>query len=82
MDAMDTENDLELTREVEVRILPRMAKVHDFLEMLQGSQNLCATQKKLRAQNKQQTAIWYLSDTKEIVKASCSNFQLYGVTEF
>jgi len=46
-----------------------MAKVHNFLEMWQGSQNLRATQKKSRVQNKQITAMGYISDTEEIVKA-------------
>jgi len=45
LDTTETENDLELHNEVEERTLPRMAKVHNFLEMWQGSQNLCATQK-------------------------------------
>jgi len=47
-----------------------MAKVHDFLEMRQGSQNLRAAKKKSHAQNKQMTAVGYISDTEEIVKAS------------
>jgi hypothetical protein len=51
-----------------------MAKVHAFLEMCQGSQNLRATQKESCAQNKQMTAVGYISDTKEIVKASWSLF--------
>jgi len=42
--------------------------------MGQGSQNLCATQKQSRAQNKQMTAVRYISDSKEIIKASRSNF--------
>lgn len=47
----------------------RMAKVHDFLEIWQGSQNLYATQKKLCDQNKQMAAVGYISDMEEIVKA-------------
>jgi hypothetical protein len=43
--------------------------------MWQGSQNLHATQKESRAQNKQMTAVGYCSDTEEIVKASWSLFQ-------
>jgi len=58
--------------------LHRMAKVHDFLEMWQGSQNLRATQKKSRARNKQMTAVGYISDMEEIVKASWSLFQHDG----
>jgi hypothetical protein len=47
-----------------------MAKAHDILEMWQGSQNLCATEKKSRAQNKQVTAVGYISVMEEIVKVS------------
>jgi len=63
-------------------MLNRMAKVHDFLEMWQGSQNLPATQKESRAQNKQMTAIEYISNTEEIIKASWSNFQHDGAAAF
>ena len=59
-----------------------MAKVHNVLEMWQGSQNLRATQKESHAQNKQMTALKYISDTEEIIKASWSNFQHNGVTAF
>jgi len=59
-----------------------MAKVHDFLEMQQGSQHFCATQKESRAQNKHMTALGYISDTEEIMKASWSSFQHQGVAAF
>ena len=59
-----------------------MAKVHDFLEMWQGSQNLHATQKDSRAQNKQMTAVGYIPDTEEIIKASWSLFQQDGAAAF
>jgi len=72
LDRSETDNDLELKREVEERKLHRMAKVHDFLEMWQGSQNLRTTQKESRAQNTQMTAVGYISDTEESVKASWS----------
>ena len=71
LDMMNTENDLE-------RNLHRIAKVHGFLEMWQGSQNLCAAQKESRAQNRQMTAVGYISDMEEIVKAFCSLFQHDG----
>jgi len=74
LDTTNTENDSEIKKEAEERKLHRMAKVHGFLEMWQGSQNLRATQKESRAQNKQVTAIRYISNTKEIVKASSSLF--------
>jgi len=52
LDTANTENDSEMKKEAEERKLHRMAKVHDFLEMWQGSQNLRATQKEFCAQNK------------------------------
>jgi signal recognition particle GTPase len=59
---MNTENDLDMNKMADERKLHRMAKVHDVLEMLQGSQNLRPTQKESRTQNKQMTAIGYISD--------------------
>jgi len=59
-----------------------MAKVHDILEMWQGSQNLPATQKESRAHNMQMTAVGYISDTEEIVKASWSLFLPDGMAAF
>jgi len=56
--------------------LPRMAKVHNMLKMWQSSQNLCATQKESHAQNKQMTAVGYILDMQEIVKASRSLFNM------
>jgi len=75
LDTTNTENDLEMKKETEDVKLHRMAKVHDFLEVSQGSQNLRATQKASRAQNNQMTAVGYISDTEEIVKSSWSLFQ-------
>ena len=43
LDTMDTENDLQLKKLVEDWEFCRMAKGHDFSEMWQGSQNICAT---------------------------------------
>jgi hypothetical protein len=63
-----------MRKEAEDRTMPRTAKVYDFLEMWQGSQNLYATQKISRTQNKQTTLVGYISDTDEIVKASWSLF--------
>jgi len=40
LDPNSTDNDMELKREAEEKKLHRMAKVHNFLEMWQGSQNL------------------------------------------
>jgi len=64
-----------MKREAEQKKLPRTAKVHEVLEMWQGSQNPRATQKQSRAQNKQMTAVAYISDTEEILKASWSHFR-------
>ena len=59
-----------------------MAKVHNFLEMWQGSQNLRAIPKESRAQNKLMTAVGYISDTEEIIKSSWSLFQHDGEAAF
>jgi len=59
-----------------------MAKVHDILQIWQGSQNLRATQKESRAQNKQMTAVGYISDTEDIINASWSLFEHYGAAAF
>jgi len=59
-----------------------MAKVHKFLEMWQGSQNLRAAQKESHAQNKQLTAVGYILDTEVILKASWSFFQHDGAAAF
>jgi hypothetical protein len=80
--AMNTENDLEMKTQAEERKLHRMAKVHDFLEMWQGSHNLRATQKESRGQNNPMTAVRYIPDTEEIVKASWSLFQHDGAAAF
>jgi len=82
MDTMNTENHSEMNKEAEERKLHRMAKVHGFLEMWHGSQNLRATQKESHTQNKQITAVGYISDTEEIVKSSWSLFQHDGVAAF
>jgi len=82
LDTMNTENDSEMKKEAEERKLHRMAKVHNFLEMWQGSQNLRATQNESRAKNKQMTTVGYISDTQEIVKASWSLFQHDGAAAF
>jgi hypothetical protein len=82
LDTTNTENDLEMKTEVEEGGLHRMAKVHDFLEMWQGSQNLRVIQKESCTLNKKMTAMGYISDTKEIVKSFWSLFQHDGVAAF
>jgi len=63
-DKTSTENDLEMKKEAEERKLHRMAKVHNFLKMWQGSQNLRATQTESHTQNKQMTAVGYILNTE------------------
>ena len=75
LDTIHTDNDLDIKREVEQKKLHRMAKVHNFLEMFYGSQNLRETQKESRTQNNHMTAVEYISDTEEVVNVSLSNFQ-------
>jgi len=82
LDTTKTENDSEMKNEAEERKLHRIAKVHEFLKMWQCSQNLRATQKESGAQNKQITAVGYISATEEIVKASWSLFQHDGAAAF
>jgi len=82
LDTPNIENDLETKKYAEQRTLHRMAKVHNFLEMWQGSQNLRATQKESCTQNKQMTAVEYISYTQEIVKAPWSLFQHHGAAAF
>jgi len=82
LDSVETQNDLELKKETEERKFHWMAKVYDFLEMWHGSQKLHATQKESRAQNDQTTTGGYISDTKEIINASRSNFQHDGAAAF
>jgi hypothetical protein len=82
LDPDSTDNDMEMKREAEEKMLHRMAKVHDILEMWQGSQTPQATQKEFQAQNKQMTAVGYISDTKEIVKASWLNLHHDSVAAF
>jgi hypothetical protein len=52
-----------------------MDKVHAFLEMWQGSYNLHTIQKESHAQNKQKTAVGFMSDPKHMVNAWRSNSQ-------
>jgi len=66
----NTQNDSEMQTEAEESKLHRMAMVHDLFEMWQGSPNLRATQKESCAQHKQMTAVGYILDSEEIVKAS------------
>jgi len=63
-----------MKKEAEERTLHRMAKVHDFVEMWPGSQNLGGTQNESCTQNMQMITVGYISDMENIVKASWSLF--------
>jgi len=82
LDTKKAENDSEMKNVVKEGTLHRMAKVHDVLEMWQGSQNLRATQKETRTHNKKMTAVGYISDTEYTVKASWTLFQHDGAAPF
>jgi len=82
LDTTKSENHMEMKRELEERNLHTMAKVHEFLEKWQCSQNLRAAQMESPTLNKQMTAIGYILDTEEIVKASWSNIQHDGAAAF
>jgi hypothetical protein len=71
-----------MKKDPDERKLHRMAKVHDILEMWQGSQNIGATQRKSHPQNKQMTAVGFISDTHEIIAESYSIFPHDGATAF
>jgi hypothetical protein len=82
LDPTRSDKDMEIWRDAEQNKFHRMAKVHEFLEMWQSHQNLLATQKESCSQNKQMTALGYISDTKETVKPSSSNIHLDGAAAF
>jgi hypothetical protein len=77
-DTTNTESNSDMNKEVKEKTIHRMANAHDVLEMCQGWQNLCATQKEPHAKNKQMTALGSILDTAEIVKASWSLFEHDG----
>jgi len=52
LDTINTDNVSEMKKEAEEGTLHRMANMHDFLDMWQGTQNLYATRKESCAQNK------------------------------
>jgi len=82
LDMTNPVTDSEMNNEAEDGKLHRMAKAHSILKMWQGGQNLHATQKDSHAQNKQMTAIGYISDVEVIVIASWSLLQHDGAAAF
>jgi len=79
LDTTNTYNYLEMKGVAQQKTLPRTRKVHVIVEMWQGTQILCVTQKKSGPQNKQMTAVRYISDTQEFIKVSWSYIQIDGV---
>ena len=82
LDTTIIKNNPEMKIEPEETKCNRIAKVHDCLEMWQARDNLSATQKESCAKNEQMTAVGYISDTDEIIKASWSLFQHDGAAAF
>jgi len=82
LDTKNTENDSKMKEEVVESQCHRMMKVYDLLEIWQSSQILHATQKEACPQNKQLTAVWYISVIDEIVKVSWSLFEHDGFAAF
>jgi len=82
LDTSKKENDREMNQEAEEKKFHSTPKVHDILEMWQGSQNIPAAQRETRAQNGEKTARGYISDTKTIVNASWSLWQHDGAAAF
>ena len=71
-----------MKREAEERTLHRMAKAHNLLDMWQGSQNLHATEGKSCAKSEKMTAVRFIPDPEEIVKASWLLSQHDGAAVF
>jgi len=82
LDTTNTENDSEMKKEAEERKFHRMDKVHHFLDMWQGRQNLWATKKESPAHTRQKTTVGYILDMEEIVNASWSPFHHDGGAAF
>jgi len=82
LDTKNIENIWQMKKEADCRRMRRMAKVHNFLEMWQGSQNLDANQKESRAHYNQMTALESILDTEEIVKTPSSLFPNDGASPF
>jgi len=82
LDWTNTDNNLEMKWEVEQKKLHRMAKVHGFLEMWQGNQNLSPTQKEHHAENMQMTTVGFIPDTDKTFKGYWSNFQQDSAAAF
>jgi hypothetical protein len=67
--SLDVDNNAEIKKEAEKKKLHRMAKILDYLEMWQGSDNLRSTQMAACTQILHMTAMRYISDMDEIMKS-------------
>jgi len=76
LNTINTKNDTQIKKDAEERKLHRMAKVHDFLVMWQGSQNLHAAQKESHAQNGQMTPWDTFRTRKRLSKHHRHSFNL------
>jgi hypothetical protein len=74
--------DIEVQKAAEEKKLLHMAQVHDFLDMWDGSQKLRRMQRAARAQNREMTAMGFISDTEETVNEGWSSFKHDGVAAF
>ena len=81
-DTMNGENDTEMKKVTEERKLHKLANVHKFLEIWQGSQDLRPTQIESCTQNNQMTAVGPISVMEEMVNAPWSLFQPDGAAAF
>jgi hypothetical protein len=82
LDTSNTEQATHIKNEAEDRNSHRIAMRHDFLEVWQGSQILCLTQKESRAEIKQMTTIGFISDMEDTVNAFFPLFQPGGMAAF
>jgi hypothetical protein len=77
-----SETDWEMKSEAEEMKLHSMAKVQNIVDIWKGSQNIYATQKESRAQNKQIAAMEYIQDTQKVCHGFRLNFEHIGVAVF
>jgi hypothetical protein len=79
LDTTNTDNDSQRKKGAEEGIFHRKPKVHDLLEMWQGCEDIRAPQKESHTNNMPMSAVRYVSDTDDIIKASWLLFQHDGV---
>jgi len=82
LDTTNTENDSQMKEVADEGNWHRMAKVHNSLEMWQGSQNLHAVQNEFCAQIREMTSVRCIPETPGIIKTSWSLFHHDGAAAF